>query len=523
MNSELKPVKNFYRREIMLDLPPGSNFMYRQCNNMGFLAEPSCTIYTAGFDTEYTSDDVIVVGDEVSNTYLLAGAVTAYRSFTFFTLIKKAANQHKIEVRQPDIMEGETPEEVVILRGNDWKKLLEDYATIVAERNNLPKFGEGKNLTGYCTWYYYYADVTEKDLLENLDAMAKHRSSCYAADVVQIDDGYQTFQGDWNDQDETWPTPLPEIAKPMTDSGMRAGIWLMPFLASTASRVFKEHPDWFVKDENGNPKVSKGWSPPPDDLWVCLDTTIPAVQEHLKNVFQTFRKWGITYFKMDGLGFGLMDGKRSDPNATPLSAFRLGMKAIREAVPDSYLLGCCPPFMACLGYVDGARISNDTRACRSAIDHVTKTNLARWWMFDKFFRCDPDVVIARQDRSTASIGDNRLSIMTGIMTGVSITSDNLNTIAADRLELLGKSAQIRMRDFRPAGHWGAGYWPVAFSGTIDGRKAGAVLNTTNEPVTIKFEDMGLDPEQDAEELLQDLGKRKYVITVMPHDAVLLKQ
>ena len=253
MTSALSPVKNFYRREILLDLRPGTNFMYRQCNNMGFLAEPSCTIYTAGFDTEYTSDDVIVVGDEVSNTYLLAGAVTAYRSFTFFTLIKKAANQHKIEVRQPDIMEGETPEEVVVLRGNDWKKLLEDYATIVAERNNLPKFGEGKNLTGYCTWYYYYADVTEKDLLENLDAMAKHRSSCYAADVVQIDDGYQTFQGDWNDQDETWPTPLTDIAKSMTDSGMRAGIWLMPFLASTASRDFRELPDWFVKDENGNP------------------------------------------------------------------------------------------------------------------------------------------------------------------------------------------------------------------------------------------------------------------------------
>ena len=95
--------------------------------------------------------------------------------------------------------------------------------------------------------------------------------------------------------------------------------------------------------------------------------------------------------------------------------------------------------------------------------------------------------------------------------------------AADRLELLGKSAQIRMRDFRPAGHWGAGCWPVAFSGTIDGRKAGAVLNTTDEPVTVKFEDMGLDPEQDAEELLQDLGKRKYVIAVMPHDAALLKQ
>lgn len=522
MNEMLQPIKNCYRRELKLDLPPGSYFMYRSHNNMGIDYEPSVAQHANGFDVEFASSDVIIAGNESKKIFTLVGAVTAYRSYTFFILRRKATNMHSIEVRQPDIMEGDTPEEIVVLKGDDWKQLLNQYADIVAERNNLPEFGKGKNLTGYCTWYYYYADVTEKDLLDNLDAMAKHKDSCYSADVIQIDDGYQTFQGDWNDQHADWPTPLVEIAQRITSSGMRAGIWLMPFLASTASRVFKEHPDWFVKDENGNPKVSFGWSPPPDDMWVCLDMTIPAAREHITNVFKTFRKWGFTYFKLDGLGFGIQDGRRSDPDATPVSAFRLGMKAIREAVPDCHILGCCPPFLPSLGYIDSARVSNDTHASWGAIRGAARSTLARWWMIDKFFRCDPDTIMARQDRSTCTIGEARVSALTGIVTGVSLTSDNLSTIAPERLELLGKAANIRMRDVMPI-KWNSMSWPMLFTGTIDGAKAAAVLNETESVMEVRFEDLLLDPEKDAEELLQGQGKRRYTITVLPHDAVVLKQ
>ncbi len=522
MNEQLRTIKNYYRRELILDLPPGSYFMYRSSNNMAVQADRPPAQCLEGFDTEYTSEDVIVVGHDEQKIYTLVGAVTAFRSFTFFVLTRKATNMHAIEIRQPDIMEGETPEEIVVLKGDNWMDLLEQYAEITAQKMNVKLPDVKKNLTGYCTWYYYYADVTEQNLLDNLQAMADHRDSCYSADVIQIDDGYQTFQGDWNDRHESWPTPLDVIAKRITDSGMQAGIWLMPFQASTASRVFREHPDWFVKDENGNPKVSKGWSPPPDDLWLCLDMTIPAAREHIANVFRTFRKWGFSYFKMDGMGFGLMEGRRSDPDATPISAMRLGLQAIREAVPDAYLLGCCPPMLPSLGYIDGARVSGDTHASWGAIRSCARSVLGRWWMFDKFFRADPDTIMARQDRSTASIGEARISVIGGIVTGVSLTSDNLSTIAPERLALLGKAANIRMRDARPM-EWLPHTYPQKFTGTIDGAKAAAVVNYEDHEVQYTFAELGLDPECEAEEILQDLGRRKYVINVPAHDAVLLKQ
>ena len=518
----LKPIRSYYRREVRLDLPPGAHFMYRGDNNMSPRTEPSMYLDADVFCSEFSGDDVIIVGHEKQQQYTLVGAVTALRSLTFLTLIMKGANMHAIEVRQPDIGEGDTPEEIIVLKGGDWRDLLAEYARRTARRMQVPPLDTRRNLTGYCTWYYYYAEVTEKDFLENVEAMRRHLDGAYRAQVVQIDDGYQTFQGDWNDQDPSWPTPLQEIGRRITGTGMRAGIWLMPFQASTASRVFREHPEWFVTDDTGAPKVAKGWSPPPDDLWACLDASQPAVQEHLARVFRTFRSWGYTYFKMDGLGFGLMEGNRADPAATPVSAFRQGLKAIRDAVPDAHLLGCCPPFMACLGYIDSARVSGDTHASWGRIRSCMHAVLSRWWMIDTFFRCDPDTMMARQDRGSTTPGEARVSILTGIVTGVAITSDNLNTITPERLALLSRAATIRMRDARPVDFklWGH---PSVFAGTVDGRRAVAAINETETAREFAFEALTLDPAREAEEILHPLGARKYTVTVPPHDAVLLVQ
>ena len=117
MNEMLQPMKNCYRRELKLDLPPGSYFMYRSHNNMGIDYEPSVAQHANGFDVEFASSDVIIAGNESKKIFTLVGAVTAYRSYTFFILRRKATNMHSIEVRQPDIMEGDTPEEIVVLKG----------------------------------------------------------------------------------------------------------------------------------------------------------------------------------------------------------------------------------------------------------------------------------------------------------------------------------------------------------------------------------------------------------------------
>ncbi len=508
-----------YRGVIPLELPPSATFCWSTGGNMTLPKERIPLTLAGCFETEYPSDDVIVVGDVASSTYILAGAVTAQRSLTHFTAVRHAGRLVAVNVWQPDIAPDGVPEEVLVLQGTDWRDLLVRYADEAARRNGaIPHKGE-PNLTGYCTWYYYYADVTSADFFENLEIIKRSQTGPYRSQVVQIDDGYQTFQGDWLSTHASWPVSMEEVAHQITSAGLQAGIWLMPFQASTASQVFRDHPDWFVKGEDGQPSVSQGWSPPPDDQWACLDLTHPEVLEHLAHVFQTFYKWGFTYFKMDGLGFALKHGGRHDPAATPVSAFRQGMAAIRKAVPDAFLLSCCPPQLLCLGYADMSRVSNDTKADWTQLASAARTSMSRWWMVDRWFRCDPDVVVVRTDRGDNTLGASHISALAGILTGVSLTSDKLDVLPPDRLALLGRAAALRMLNPRPI-LWKVGEWESAFEGTVDGQPAVALFNYTEAPRTWKFAEFGRG--ETATELLQPMGEVSSEITLLPHDAALLQ-
>ena len=96
---------------------------------------------------------------------------------------------------------------------------------------------------------------------------------------------------------------------------------LPPLLRSRALKVFKEHPDWFIKDADGMPLLCEqvwtfqGWRRGP---WYALDGTNPEVQKHFETLFRTMRnEWGCTYFKLDANFWGAMHGGRlHDPNAT---------------------------------------------------------------------------------------------------------------------------------------------------------------------------------------------------------------
>ena len=42
------------------------------------------------------------------------------------------------------------------------------------------------------------------------------------------------------------------IADNIHQSGMLAGLWLAPLAGVPSSEIFKNHPDWFIKDKKGN-------------------------------------------------------------------------------------------------------------------------------------------------------------------------------------------------------------------------------------------------------------------------------
>lgn len=511
-----------YHAEYRVNLPENAFFLYSTSNGMS-MREPMAPIRDAGaHNSAFPSDDVIIIGDSEKAIYVLVGALTALRSLTHLTALKRAGRFHAITVWQPEIGPDEKPEEVIILTGSDWRALLVQYAEAAIQANRLGRRPRPPRLTGYCSWYYYYDKLSQADFLHNLAAIRQTagRDGRPLLSIMQIDDGYQPFQGDWLERSDTWPDPMETVAAKIRAAGMTAGIWLMPFVVSTASRVYREHPEWLVRMDDGKIAMVQGWSPAPNHLWCFLDMTIPAVRAHIRKVCRTLHDWGFRYFKLDGLSFGLYPGRYHDPHATAVSAFRQGMQCIREALPDATILACGPVFLPCLGYADSCRCGNDTKADWPMLADAVHGALSRWWQFDRWYCADPDVIIVRHDRSTLTDGERRISALAAILGGVAFTSDRIDLLSEYEKHLLRLGLELHVTDLMPQ-KWDYRKWDTVFTGRLNGGNALAVINDSECEMPIFLPEFGFTAT--AHELLHPLGQCHGTVTIPPHDAMLFAE
>ncbi len=246
--------------------------------------------------------------------------------------------------------------DVVHASGASTHELLVEWAETVG-RSSAART-DADFVTGWCSWYHYFADVTEADVRANLS-----RARDWPLDVFQIDDGYQRTIGDWLHPGERFQSPVARLASDIHAAGLRPGIWLAPFLVAPDSTVATEHPDWLARDAAGNPligMINPTWGGGLGGLMLTLDTTRPEVADHLAATARALVGMGYSYLKLDFTFAPRLPGVYADPSRTPAERVRAGYDAIRRgAGDDTFLLGCGAPLLPCVGVVDGMRIGAD--------------------------------------------------------------------------------------------------------------------------------------------------------------------
>lgn len=182
-------------------------------------------------------------------------------------------------------------EEFIATANADREKLYDKLTAAVATHH--PKLVHNPVPVGWCSWYCFGPDVTAKNIADNTEWIAKNTPQLK---YIQLDDGYQPAMGDWLEVGKAFGGDVSNVLKQITATGLEPAIWVAPFVASPESKLFKEHPDWMVKDKDGTPLRSDkrgfgGWRLGP---WYVLDGTHPEVQKFLTQLFKTMHeKWGL--------------------------------------------------------------------------------------------------------------------------------------------------------------------------------------------------------------------------------------
>lgn len=290
---------------------------------------------------------------------------------------------------------------------------------------------------GWCSWYCFGPRVTAKNVMDNLGAIVKDAPQLK---YVQLDDGYQPAMGDWLETGAAFGGDVQGVLQAIRKQGFQPAIWVAPFIAEAGSHLFQQHPDWFMKGEDGKPLPSdkvtfQGWRHGP---WYALDGTNPEVQKHLETVFRTMRRdWGVTYFKLDANFWGAMHGgKLSDPKATRIEAYRRGMQAVLKGAGDSFILGCNHPLWASFGLIHGSRSSGDISRKWDVFSKVARQNLSRNWQNGKLWWNDPDAVTLSGNMPEEEYRFHATAIMAS--GGMVLSGDDLSTLPADRLAMMKK-------------------------------------------------------------------------------------
>ncbi|MBW1710133.1 MAG: alpha-galactosidase [Deltaproteobacteria bacterium] len=358
-----------------------------------------------------------------------------------------------------------------------------------------------KSLTGWCSWYEFYTRVTEENIFQSTSVLAEHPE--LNVDVVQLDDGYQTAIGDWRSLNKKFPSGLKALTEEVHRRGYKAGIWLAPFFASSKSSLFKEHPEWFLKNEKNKP-VYCGLNPSWQARLYALDLTHPEVRTWLKSTFEAFVKDGFDYFKVDFLFAGLRAGKRHDDSYSPVEAYRLGLSIIREAIGENgFLLGCGAPIGPSVGFVDAMRVSEDVkeiwesrfmgwlgRGCGvPTAKGSLRNNVYRYFTHRRLWLNDPDCVLIR-DKNTRLFANEVQTLITvfGLTGGMLFLSDDLTTLNLERLNWLETILPPTRLTGEPIDLFETPV-PGTFQIEYENRRVLALLNWSNKEKVINLDEI----------------------------------
>ncbi len=268
-----------------------------------------------------------------------------------------------------------------------------------------------KPIKGLCCAYYFHGNRVDEQYILDQIKIIDNASGKLNFDFIQIDSGYCVW-GDWLDTNDKFPSGMKFIVQEIKSRGMKAGIWFSPFMADTRSEIFKNHKEWFLRDDKKNIIVKPFFVPiHSTPLFIAaLDPTHPGVQKYLTKVVKQYMSWGFELIKID-FTYTTCFSSNYFKDVTRARALRLGLETLRKAGGKKmHILSAISPLSPLVGIVDSARVGLDSifpYTCSIPVlnsivnEYMIKEDLrnckTRQFFNDKIWINDADCFVCREN------------------------------------------------------------------------------------------------------------------------------
>ncbi|MFH0796366.1 MAG: glycoside hydrolase family 36 protein, partial [Candidatus Omnitrophota bacterium] len=399
---------------------------------------------------------------------------------------------------------------------------LEEYAEKSADMMevNLPDYPP----MGWCSWYAY-GDMgqSEKVTLANAGAI-RDKFPGYKFPYIQVDYGWTAGNlcGNWLNTNERFPHGIEWLAVRLKEMGFNLGLWVAIFTVLESSSVFQEHPEYMVKDRQGNPKTLPcRWYWPPHDRIYYLDPTHPGAQEFIRRTLTALRRAGVRYWKID-FTWGIADNDGDtvfydQRYIKGAQVYRQGLAVVTDTLKDDYIYWCSNPvnlgfgtsptsMSACdiarTGFSIVKQDENKTQGLRS-FREIATTVISRYFLHKRLIMLNPDVVevAGPGDIEEAKI---RLSLV-ALSGGQVFLGDDLTALSDEQWRLLGKCIPPYGSAARPIDLFEHTYpdsyphiWHLPVKTDWGSWNIVGLFNLNTEPMDIEvhFRSLGLQEEKD---------------------------
>ena len=308
--------------------------------------------------------------------------------------------------------------------------------------------------SGWCSWYFYYQEISADEVLRNARWVAEHLKD-YGAQIVQIDDGWQGRghglgdNRDWTTIDKRFSEGMDVLASKIRQLGLTPGLWLAPHGQSNPE-VVKAHPGAFLLKPDGS-SASDTW-----EGKYLVDPPTAAGHAYLRELFQRLVGWGYDYFKIDGQPIVIQEYQTKsqffgNPGGDPDELYRKTLRTIRSAIgEDRYLLGCWGIPLPGVGIMNGSRTGGDVVLGWDGFLVALNTTMRWYFLHNVAWYNDPDVMLVREP---LTLNQARVwASLQGLTGQALLASARLPDLGPERVEILRRvypATDIRPLDLFP--------------------------------------------------------------------------